>query len=71
MLASCLGIIGDICNVYNVKVKTCINQNVCYYLVNKLKGVKKYETLSTWSANVSLNIKFLTIIYIYFSLGHS
>ena len=46
--------IADISSTYGQTFKNQIKEPICYYLINKLKGVKKYEQLCTWAANVKI-----------------
>ena len=55
LLGGCLGMIADISSTYGQTFKNQIKEPICYYLINKLKGVKKYEQLCTWAANVKIN----------------
>jgi hypothetical protein len=58
--------IADISLTYGSYFKGHINNMTCYYLINKLRGVKKYEQLSAWAANVKNDI--FNIIFFLFRL---
>jgi hypothetical protein len=61
MLAGCLGIIGDMCDIFGVHMKNLISQPACNYMITKMKnsGNRKYDKICDWASYVN------TLLYLF------